>query len=47
MSPRIHNPGETRSSQAPASDRSPLLFGGTCRAYGLYIRHIPRPHQRC
>src|SRR5271163_4492611 len=49
--PHIHNPGEmaaeTRSSQAPTSDRSPLLFDGTCRASWLYIRHIPPLHQRC
>jgi hypothetical protein len=32
---------ETRSSQAPTADRSPLLFGETCRASWLYIRHIP------
>jgi len=48
---RILNPGEmaaeTRSSQAPTPDRSPLLFGGTCRAPWLYIRHIPPLHQRC
>ena len=40
---RIHNPGEmaaeTRSSQAPTADHSPLLFGGTYRASWLYIRH--------
>jgi hypothetical protein len=48
--PRILNPGEmaaeTRSSQAPTADRSPLLFGGTCRASWLYIRHIP-PFTKC
>ena len=37
--PRVHNLGEiaaeTISSQAPTSDRSPLLFGGTRRASGL------------
>src|SRR5271156_2424634 len=41
---------ETRSSQAPTSDRSLLLFDGTCRAPGLYIRHIPHPvfkHRAC
>jgi len=26
----------------PTADRSPLLFHGTCRASGVYIRHHPR-----
>jgi hypothetical protein len=39
--------GETGSGQAPPFDHSPLLFDGTYRASGLYIRHIPRPRQRC
>ena len=47
---RIHNPSEkgaeTRSSQAPTADRSPLLFHGACRPFGVYIRLIPRPRQR-
>jgi hypothetical protein len=44
---RMHNPGkkaaETRSSQAPTSDRSPLLFGGTCRALWVIYSSHPTP----
>jgi hypothetical protein len=32
-------------NQAPATNLSSLLFHGTCRASGLYVRNIPRPGQ--
>jgi hypothetical protein len=35
----------SQSGAETCSDLPLLLFHGTCRASGLYIRHIPRPGQ--
>jgi hypothetical protein len=49
--PRIRNPSEkgaeTCSSSAPTPDHAPLLFYGTYRVFGLYIRHNQRCHPTC